>query len=432
MRTQIPRARLTVLVVAALSAVGLFLYLNSTFGGPTLLPGAGAAYKLKASFPDSQNLVKKSLVMYRGFQVGEVDSVGIVHGRAQVTFTIYAKYEPLPAGTIVQVDHRTFLQEPFVNVYPGQARDKLRSGATVSSVPTVEPDDALQVFDPETRRLLDQGTQSLARGLRAPNAGDQVNGTIAGLDHALAGIRRVASTLHGQEQDISTLVSSSAVVLQAIASQQAQLTQIISSGRTVAQTFAGQAGAFGGGIDQLNALLGTARVVLPQVRPFLSRATPTLNHLAATAGLLTPAFASLTPAVALARRISTELEPASRAAAPTFTAALADERWLLPLAQGVHPTVQNLVPLMAYVSSQLRGWEGMIANLASTLSNGDSQGPWFQGFLDLTLGGLAGSAAPCSSGLGLCANPYPPSGDAINPQPYAKGQYPQLKPWFPG
>ena len=28
----------------------------------------------------------------------------------------------------------------------------------MSSVPTVEPDDALQVFDPQTRRLLDQGT----------------------------------------------------------------------------------------------------------------------------------------------------------------------------------------------------------------------------------------------------------------------------------
>jgi phospholipid/cholesterol/gamma-HCH transport system substrate-binding protein len=299
-------------------------------------------------------------------------------------------------------------------------------------VPTVEPDDALQVFDPETRRLLDQGTKSLARGLRAPNAGDEINGTISGLDQVLASIRRVVTTLHGQEQDISTLVSSSAVVLQAIASQQAQLTQLISSGRTVAQTFAAQAGAFGGGIDQLNALLQTAQVVLPQVRPFLSRATPTLRHLAATARLLTPAFASLTPAVAIARKISSELEPASRAAASAFVVTLADEVWLLPLAQGVHPTVENIVPLMAYISSNLRGWQAMIANLASTLSSGDSQGPWFQGFLDLTPGGVTGGVAPCSSGLGLCVNPYPAPGDASNPRPYVNGQYPRLKPWFPG
>lgn len=432
MRTQIPRTRLTVFLLATLAAVGLFLYLNSTFGGPTVIPG-GRAYELKTTFPDSQNLVKKSLVMYRGFQVGDVDSVDIVHGRAQVTFTIYPKYQPLPKGTIVQVDHRTFLQEPFVNVYPGPARaGKLRNGSTVGSVPTVEPDDALAVFDPQTRRLLDQGTQSLARGLRAPTAGDEVNGTISGLDQVLGGIRRIVNTLHGQEQDISTLVSSSATVLQAVASEQDRLTQLISSGRTVAQTFADQSRAFGAGVDQLNGLLQTAKVVLPQARPFFSRATPTLQHLAATARLLTPAFASLTPAVSVARKISAELEPASRSAAPAFAVTLADEVWLLPLAQGVHPTVENIVPLMAYVSSQLRGWQSMIANLASTLSSGDSQGPWFQGFLDVTPGGLTGGVAPCSSNLGLCVNPYPAPGDASNPQPYAKGQYPRLKPWFPG
>src|ERR1700722_2865272 len=155
MRTQIPRLRLTAFVVASLAAVGLFLFLNSTFGGPTLVPTGGTPYELRASFPDSQNLVRNSLVMYRGFKVGLVDSVSIVHARAQVTFTIFPQYAPLPAGTIAQVDHRTFLQEAFVNVYPGPMRGaRLRSGSFVGSIPTVEPDDALQVFDPETRHLL--------------------------------------------------------------------------------------------------------------------------------------------------------------------------------------------------------------------------------------------------------------------------------------
>jgi virulence factor Mce-like protein len=432
MRTQIPRVRLTVFVLAALAAAGLFLYLNTTFGGPTLIPTGGSSYELKATFPDSQNLVRKSLVMYRGFQVGYVDSVKIVHGRAQVAFTIDSKYEPLPAGTIAQVDHRTFLQEPFVNIYPGPMTGRrLRSGSVVRSIPTVEPDDALQVFDPETRRLLDQGTRSLARGLRAPNAGDEVNGTIGGLDQVLAGIRRFATTLHGQERDISTLVSSSATVLEAIAYEQSSLTHLIGSGRTVAQTFARQAAGLGGGIDQLNGLLATAQKVLPDARPFLARATPALQHLARTAGLLEPALATLRPAVRAARQISVELDPSARAAVPAFRAAIADERWLAPLAVGVHPTVENLVPLMGYIKANLRGWEAMIANLADTLNHGDSQGPWLQGFLDLTTGGVVGGAGPCSSPLGLCTNPYPQPGDATNPQPYHKGQLPRLQPWRP-
>jgi phospholipid/cholesterol/gamma-HCH transport system substrate-binding protein len=432
MRTQIPRTRLTVFLLAALASAGLFLYLNSTFGGPTLLPIGGASYQLRASFPDSQNLVRKSLVMYRGFQVGYVDDVKIVDGRAQVSFTIDSQYAPLPAGTIAQVDHRTFLQEPFVNIYPGPMRGpKLRSGAAIGSVPTVEPDDALQVFDPETRRLLDQGTQSLARGLRAPNAGDEVNGTIAGLDRVLHGIRELAGTLHGQEQDISTLVSSSATVLDAIATHQSQLADLIGSGRIVAQTFAGESSALGAGIDQLDGLLQTAQKALPDARPFLARATPTLNHLAETAGALEPALAALRPAVRAARQISVELEPSARAAVPAFIATIAAERWLRPLATGVRPTVENLVPVIAYIRANLRGWEAMIANLADTLNHGDSQGPWLQGFLDLTLGGVTGGSGPCSSALGLCADPYPKPGDAATPQPYHPGQFPRLTPWRP-
>ena len=95
--------------------------------------------------------------------------------------------------------------------------------------------------------------------------------------------------------------SSSATVLQAIASQQSSLTTLISSGRVVAQTFAAQAGAFGRGLDQLNALLSTAQTALPITRPFLARARPALQHLASTAGLLTPALAALRPAVRAAR-----------------------------------------------------------------------------------------------------------------------------------
>ncbi len=431
MRTQVPRIRLTVFLIAAAAALGLFLYLNSTFGGPTLLP-TGSQYELKASFPDSQNLVEKSLVMYRGFQIGYVDSVNIVHGRAQVTFTISSGYGPLPVGTIAQVDHRTFLQEPFVNIYPGRMSGrKLRSGSTIGSVPTVEPDDALQVFDPATRRLLDQGTQSLARGLRAPNAGEEVNGTINGLDQVLVGIHQLATTLHGQEGDISTLVTSSATVLNAIASEQTSLVKLIGSGRTVAQTFANQANAFGGGIDQLNALLSTAQRVLPQVRPFLPRATATLTHAASTARLLTPALVAIAPAVRDARALSYALGASARNASAAFVSTLASERYLLPLARGVLPTVENIVPLLRWFSSQLPGLEAMIANTSDTVNHGDSQGPWFQGFLDVTTGGLLGSSSGCRTSEGLCVNPYPKPGDARDPQPYVPGDFPRLEPYFP-
>jgi virulence factor Mce-like protein len=433
MRTQIPKARLVTFLCACVAALGLFLYLNSTFGGPTLLPSDGKPYELKTTFQDAQNLVKKSLVMYRGTQVGEVDDVSVQHGAARVAFSVYPQYRPLPAGTIVQVDHRTFLQEPFVNVYPGPMNGpRLADGASVRSIPTVEPDDALQVFDPQTRKLLDQGTQSLARGLRAPNAGDEVNGTISGLDRVLGSIRSLATALHGQEGNISSLVSSSAVVLDAIGSQQDQLTHLIGSGRTVAATLAAQQGALGQGLDQLNALLASAETLLPRTRPLLARATPVLRHAAATARLLLPALVDLGPVVVDARAAGVKLDPSARAAVPAFINTIADERNLLPLAVALSPLVENVSPILGYVDAQLRGVEALIGNLADTLNHGDSQGPWLHGFLALPLSGVLGATAPCTSNLGLCSNAYPRPGDATDPQPYKPGQYPHLQPYFPG
>ena len=432
MRTAIPRARLTVFALAAAAAVGLFLYLNVTFGGPTLLPGGGTPYELQATFPDSQNIVKQSLVMYRGFQIGNVDDVEIVHGRARVTFTIDAQYRPLPQGTIAQIDHRTFLQEAFVNVFPGKVGGPmLRSGSAVKSIPTVEPDDALQVFDPQTRRLLDQGTSALARGLRAPNAADEIGGTISGLDGVLVGLRGVFGALHGQESSLTSLVDDSATVLGAIATEQRQLAELVGSGRVVAQTFAAEHTAFGAGLDQLDGLLGEARAVLPRLRPLLAVATPVLTRTAATAAVLTPAVAALGPAVTDAGETGLALDPSARAAVPALIQTLAAARALSPTARRLVPAIANLVPLMGYIAQHISGFESLIGNLAATVDHGDSRGPWLQGFLDLTTGGVIGGNGPCRSTIGLCVNPYPRPGDAANPQPFASGDFPRLKPYFP-
>jgi phospholipid/cholesterol/gamma-HCH transport system substrate-binding protein len=434
MRTEIPRLRLTAFAFAAAAAIGLFLYLNVTFGGPTLIPGGATAYELHASFPDSQNIVKQSLVMYRGFQVGNVDDVRIARGRALVTFTIDGRYAPLPRGTIAQIDHRTFLQEAFVNISVpptplGGAT--LRTGSAVRSIATVEPDDALQVFDPQTRKLLDQGTSALAGGLRAPNAADEIGGTISGLDGVLVGLHGVFGALQGQESQISSLVTGSATVLGAIATEQQQLAELIGSGRTVAQTFAAEHQAFGTGLDQLNGLLGDTRAVLPALRPLLAAATGVLGRAATTAGELTPAVDALGPAVTDARQTALALDPSARAAAPALIQTLAAARALGPTARRLGPAIANLVPLMGYVAQHISGFESLIGNLAATVDHGDSRGPWLQGFLDVTTGGVLGGDAPCRSTIGLCANPYPKAGDAVNPQPYAPGDFPRLKPYFP-
>lgn len=206
---------------------------------------------------------------------------------------------------------------------------------------------------------------------------------------------------------------------------------MIGSGRVVARTSASNNAALGSGLDQLNSLLATARTVLAAARPLLASATPVLGHAASTAAGLLPAPSVLRPAVRYARATGLRLEPAARAAVPAFIDAIAGERWLRPLAIGLTPLTANLVPSMGHVASQLRGWEAFIANTADALNHGHSVGPWLQGFLEVSGSGLTGGYAPCSSSLGLCVNPYPKPGESANPQPYEKGRYPKLLPYFP-
>jgi ABC-type transporter Mla subunit MlaD len=329
------------------------------------------------------------------------------------------------------VEHRTFLQEAFVNIAPGRTGGAaLRSGTVVPSVPTVEADDALQVFDPETRRLLDRGTSSLARGLRAENAAEQLSGTIGGLDGVLAGIRGITGALRGQAGSIASLVNASATVLDAIAAEQSQLAQLIGSGRVVADTFAGQQRALASGIDQLNGVLALTQALLPRLRPLAAGATPVLGELTATADAVRPALTALAPAVADLRATSLALDPSARAATPALTATLHAAAALIPLAHRLVPTIADLVPLMGYIRSQLGGFEAFIGNLAASVDHGDRTGPYLQAFLDVTTGGVAGGDGGCRQVSGLCTNPYPKPGDASDPQPLAPGGFPRLKPYF--
>jgi virulence factor Mce-like protein len=431
-RTQIPGSRLLAVIASAIFALALFLYLNTTFGGPTVNVSGAKRYQLHATVPDSQNLVKKSLVVNRGVQIGEVDDVAVRSGVVHVTFTIFEKYRPVPAGTVAQIGHRTVFGEPIITLRPhGIGGRTLPSGATVRSIPTVMPDDALAVFDPSTRRALNRGTRELARGFRSRNAGARLNATIARLDRTIAGVRAMTTALHGQQDDIATLVRSSAVTLDAVGAREDQVRRLVGSARIVADSLAGEREALGTSIDELDRTLGVADRVLPRMVPLMAAAAPAALHVAATARQLFPALSELRPSVRSARRAVRLLQPTSRTSAPLLRRTRRLETGLLPLARALVPATRNLAPLVGYLRSQWRGWMGFVANIADTVSHGDSDGPWLHGFLLLTPGGVSGTAGGCKDIDGLCVNPYPPPDDALDPQPYKPGSYPKLLPGKP-
>src|SRR5436853_1656498 len=78
-------------------------------------------YPLKASFDAAgQGLQKNSDVKIRGINIGKVDSVKLVDGRALVTMSINHG-DKIPYSAVATVRAKTLFGEKFVDIDPGDA-----------------------------------------------------------------------------------------------------------------------------------------------------------------------------------------------------------------------------------------------------------------------------------------------------------------------
>ena len=430
MRTQIPYQRVLAVAICGVLAVALFIFLNNSFGGPTLPPSS--PYELRASFPDSQNLVKKSLVMIRGVKVGEVTDVKVVDGRARVAFTVFDKYRPVRQGATASVGHRTIFGEAIVNLTRGRRGGaELDDGTELRDTPTVQPDEALRLLGPRTRRNLTRGLRGLNRALASPRAAERLSATYTGLWETVGRLHDLTDALRGQEKEIASLVSSSATVTGVLGSREADLRRIVGAARTVTETWADQSAAVGAGVDELHALLGQGRETLAAARPLSLQLERVARGIRAPARDLRPAFDGVRPIVRDARLIVDALEPANRYAKPALDGAGKLFSDLIPLTRQLAPTLGNLVPLFRYIAQHRARFAAFIGNIADSVDNGDSTGNWLHGFLILDPKAGLSTSQGCESDFGICSNAYPSPDDPIHLRRYEKGTYDRLQPYMP-
>src|SRR5215208_2413187 len=147
--------RIALMAGFALSCVALVLFLWLAFGGPVPLKPKG--YRVSASFTEAAQLSTEADVRISGVPVGKVKAIepDAKTGRSLVTMALDAKYSPLPSDAKAMLRQKTLLGETYVELTPGtESARKIPEGgrlrlADVSE--TVELDEILRTFDPETR-----------------------------------------------------------------------------------------------------------------------------------------------------------------------------------------------------------------------------------------------------------------------------------------
>jgi phospholipid/cholesterol/gamma-HCH transport system substrate-binding protein len=274
-----------------------------------------------------------------GVKVGDVQSVELKNGVADVTFGIDPKYVPIYKNATLLLRPRTGLDDMFFELDPGSKdAGEIPDGGTIplqNTAPDVNLDEILSELDGDTRAylriLLDSGGQALNG--QSKNLGKllgglgPINRDLNRLNTLVAERRQnLASLIHNlsvltadvgrHSNDVTTLVRASNSALGAIGQQSPDLQRTIAllpstlqdtrSALQAATPFARQLGVtfnslrpFARHTPTLNAsLIDLSHSATPalrnQVRPFVRTARPVISPLRATANQLSPATPKLT------------------------------------------------------------------------------------------------------------------------------------------
>ena len=157
MMTAGPRkAQLAAMVIFAFSCFGLLLFLWLSFGGAIPLKPKG--YQVRIAFPEATTLATEADVRIAGVSVGKVRKLDVDRGanRTMVTLELESAYAPLHQDARAILRQKTLLGETYVELTPGHAQAKpIPEGGELPSSQvsdTVELDEILRAFDPQTRQ----------------------------------------------------------------------------------------------------------------------------------------------------------------------------------------------------------------------------------------------------------------------------------------
>ncbi len=365
--------RILTMLFFALSCFGILLFLWLSFGGSVPLQPQG--YRVTVGFPEATQLAKEADVRISGVHVGKVKSVK-ANRRTGLTDTVLeldSRFAPIPRNTRAILRQKTLLGETYVELTPGNpASGDLPDGATLARGQvgeTVELDEILRTFDPETRRKfsiwLDQ------QGRAVENAGPQINAVLAALTPFAERTDDVLKVLRAQSGSTRRFVRDTGVVFDALTERQGQLRDLIVNSNRVFETTAARDTQLAETFRILPTFLREGRATTTRLTRFADDTNPLITQLRPAARQLSPLLIDAKALAPDLKGFFTDLDPlvrVSRRGVPAAEQVLDDTR---PLLARLDPFLRSFTPIADYLGLYKREIAAFFANdTAATQATG--------------------------------------------------------------
>jgi phospholipid/cholesterol/gamma-HCH transport system substrate-binding protein len=326
--------------------VGGYILSNQRFYLSPSVPVLGTDFfEVKGEFQTAKSVTpgQGQTVTIAGVNVGEIQKVEVVDGRAQVTMKIRHKYaDRIKKDATLLLRPKTGLEDMVIEMTPGSPNaEKVPEGWVIpvqNTLPDVKFDEILASLDRDTRDYLKLLVNGAGGGLR--DAGDDLAATFKRFEPGARDTRRLTEQLVDRRNNISRSIHNLQLLVTAVGEKDTQLTRLVDTSNAVFRSFAAQDANLRSALQQLPPTLQTTRTTLGKVDRLANVLGPTLENLRPTARLL---------------------GPTQRQTRPFFRETLPVIRdQLRPFARDVQPVVRSLRPAA-------RGLSNLTPDLAQTI-----------------------------------------------------------------
>jgi phospholipid/cholesterol/gamma-HCH transport system substrate-binding protein len=323
-------AAIIVLMVIALG-VGFYVLSQERLRFPFIQE---APFKLKAELATAQAVVagQGQTVRVSGVRIGDIGGVSLKNGRAIVTMDLDAKYKGLiHTDATALLRPKTGLKDMFLEINPGtNSAPKAKENWTLpirNTLPDVNPDEIFSALDTDTRDYLKLLVNGAGRGLQG--RGNDLQDVFRRFEPTHRDLARVSQAVATRRSNLRRLVNSLNLLNGELASRHTDVSQLISTSATVFRAFASEDANISRAVSDFPGALRQTTTTLGKVQTYANVLAPTAEHLRPAVRALNTANHAIIP-------FARETTPILRTQIRPF---VRDAR---PVVRDLRPAAQNL------------------------------------------------------------------------------------------
>ncbi|MCF6472923.1 MCE family protein [Nonomuraea sp. MG754425] len=217
----------------------------------------GGGYRLSAVFDDVSGLVEGDEVKIAGAPVGQVHTIRVVDGRAEVTMEVQDAVR-VPADTEAAVRWRNAIGQRVIYLLPGTARDRLAPGARITRTSSVvDIGQLVSDLGPLTRSLDPEQINQLLTA-----AATSLKGNEREIPRLLDNVDAITTTVSERRRTIRRLLEDYATVTGVVAKRDKQIERLVDNLVTLSEAFADNRRLVDDALVELSATFRTSDEVL--------------------------------------------------------------------------------------------------------------------------------------------------------------------------